>query len=159
MSHDRLNYVERMHAAGYRVTPQRQMILDAICAGCGHTSFEDILRRVQAQSPTLNRATLYRTLDFLCKLRLVVALELDGRTYYEIAGVAPHHHLVCRACGHMQALDNRLFDQLIEAVRSRQGFTVDMDHIALLGLCKQCSGEAREGARTRRRPPEKRRAK
>jgi Fur family ferric uptake transcriptional regulator len=157
MCHDRLNYVERMHAQGYRVTPQRQMILDAICAGCGHTTFEDILRRAQAQAPTLNRATLYRTLDFLCRLRLVVALEWDGQTYYEIAGESPHHHLVCRVCGQMQALDNRLLDQLIEAVRRQHRFAIDMDHVALLGLCEQCNPAAGSGTGARGRSRKTRR--
>ncbi len=149
MSHDRLNYVERMRAQGYRVTPQRQMILDVICEGGGHVPFDEILQRVQSRAPTLNRATVYRTLDFLCKLRLVVAIELSGQTYYEIAGEEPHHHLVCRACGRMQALDNNLLRGLIEGVRREHGFTVDMDHIALLGLCDACDPDVSSGSRVR----------
>ena len=153
MCHDQLDYASRIRASGFRMTPQRQMILDAICASGGHTTFDEILARVQARAPALNRATVYRTLDFLCDLRLVVALELDGQTRYEIAGATPHHHLVCRACGQVQALDDALLDSVKKAVKRRHHFKVDMDHIALLGLCEYCQHEeskssSHDGART-----------
>ncbi len=138
MSHDRLDYATRMRALGFRVTPQRQLILDAICAGHGHTTLEEIAARVRAKSPAINRATIYRTLDFLQMLHLVVALEWDGQTYYEIAGAEPHHHLICRECGRTEPLERALLDRLTRAVQRRQGFTVDMDHVTLSGVCARC---------------------
>ncbi len=56
MSHHQLDYVTSLRAQGFRVTPQRQTILDAVCAGDGHTSLPEIYARVQAVSPAINLA-------------------------------------------------------------------------------------------------------
>ena len=138
MTHQNVDYVALMHERGFRVTPQRQVILDAICEGGGHTTPEEIYRRVRAKAPAINRATVYRTLDFLCELRLVVAMRVGDQTYYEIAGERPHHHLVCRACGAMIALDNGLLEGFVASIDKKHRFYVDMDHVGLFGLCEDC---------------------
>ena len=140
MSHQNIDYVTLMHERGYRFTPQRQFILDAVCAGNGHTSVDEIFDRVHAKAPSLNRATVYRTLDFLRDMRLVVATEIDHQTLYEIAGETPHHHLVCRKCGSMQPLAHAAVMALFDQVDREQNFSVDMDHLTLLGLCQTCRG-------------------
>jgi len=146
MTHHDLDYASVMRDRGFRVTPQRQLILDAICESAGHTTPDKIYERVKAKAPAINRATVYRTLDFLSELRLIVAIRMGGQTYYEIAGETPHHHLICRNCGGMMQLDNALIDQLIEEVDEKYHFTIDMDHVGLFGLCEPCRrAEAERG--------------
>src|SRR5512140_287978 len=85
---------------GRRLTPQRKIILEIIRQAGEHLTIEQIYRLAQAQNPRLNLATVYRNLDVLCDLRLVVAADIGGGTWiYESAGEQPHHHLVCRTCG------------------------------------------------------------
>jgi Fur family ferric uptake transcriptional regulator len=115
------------------------LILDAICEGEEHTSFDEIFERVQAKAPGINQATLYRTLDFLCELGLVVSAEIDGRTVFEIAGDTPHHHLVCRRCGAAQELADYHFHQLRTHLLREHGFKADISHLAVTGLCSQCT--------------------
>jgi Fur family ferric uptake transcriptional regulator len=147
MSHTRWDYASLIRDRGFRVTPQRQLILDAICAAHGHTTFEEIFARVKAKSSAVNRATVYRALDFLCKLRLVVAADLgNGRTVYEIAGDRPHHHLVCRACGATHELPHDVVAGLFARVAREHRFHVDMDHVALFGLCEACRAQAQPAA-------------
>src|SRR5262245_9187430 len=100
MTHFDIDYVSIIHNAGHRVTPQRLLILDAVCEGGGHTTLGEIYARARVVDPSLDRSTLYRTLKFFVELGLVVAADMgDGETYYEIAKPHPHHHLVCRRCG------------------------------------------------------------
>ena len=145
MTHQHFDYATLMRERGFRVTPQRQLILDAICEGDGHTTPDEIYTRVHAKSPAVNRATVYRTLDFLCELRLVVALRVGGQTYYEIAGDAPHHHLVCRACGIMEDIGHDTLKTLFAKIDREQQFLVDMDHLALFGLCQRCRRQEERG--------------
>jgi Fur family ferric uptake transcriptional regulator len=152
MSHQQLDYRARMREGGFRVTPQRQLILDAICEGGGHTTLPEIYDRVQAKAPTISRATVYRTLDFFCRLGLVVAADIGcEHTVYEIAGVTRHHHLACRQCGQVEQLDPELIGALFAQIESEQGFKVDMDHIVLLGLCKQCLAASKKKTSAARR--------
>lgn len=138
MTHHRWDYAALLHERGFRVTPQRQLILDAVCAGAGHTTPEEIYERVRTTAPHVNRATVYRNLDFLCEMRLVVAAHIGGRMYYEIAGDAPHHHLICRRCDRVEQIGHEALKSVIARIEREHGFAVDMDHVALFGLCARC---------------------
>lgn len=143
MSHQRWDYAALMRERGFRVTLQRQMILDAICSGDGHTTPDEIYARVRVKTPHLNRATVYRNLDFLCEMRLVVAAQIGGHMVYEIAGDAPHHHLVCRNCDKVELISHATVKALFDKIEREQKFRVDMDHLALFGLCQKCRRKRR----------------
>jgi Fur family ferric uptake transcriptional regulator len=138
MSHDRSECAAQMRDLGFRVTPQRMLLLDAICEGNGHTTFDEIYERVKAKAPGINQATVYRALDFLCELRLVVSADIEGHTVYEIAGETPHHHLVCRGCGAVQDLADYNLQVLRDHLLMEHGFKADLDHLAINGLCAEC---------------------
>lgn len=142
MSHHQLDYVTFLRARGFRVTPQRQTILDAVCAGGGHTSLPEIYARVQAVSPAINLATVYRTLDFLQQAGLVVAADIGGQTVYEIAGPKPHHHLVCQRCGRVAEIAPDLVEDFFTTLSQAHAFEVDMHHLVLTGRCAQCRSSA-----------------
>ncbi len=140
MTHHLLNYAARLREHGLRLTPQREMILDAICASGGHTTFDEIYARLYARAPAINQATVYRAIKLFCELRLVVAADLgDGKTVYEIAPLTPHHHLVCRACGQVETIDQAALALLFAAFEREQRFTLDANHLVLFGYCHHCS--------------------
>jgi Fur family ferric uptake transcriptional regulator len=140
MTHHLLNYAARLREHGMRLTPQREMILDAICAGGGPTTFDEIYARLHAKAPAINQATVYRALKVFCDLEFVAAADLgDGKTVYEIAGVTPHHHLVCRACGHVETIGQATLASLCAAFEREQHFALDMHHLVLFGYCRHCS--------------------
>lgn len=139
MSHRLLNYAAQLRARGLRLTPQREMILDAICEAGGHTTFEEIYNRLRARAPAINRATLYRTLDLFRELGLVLTADIgDHCTRYEIAGVTPHHHLVCQRCGQVIRLDHTLMADLFARLEEAHQFKIGVNHIVLYGLCQRC---------------------
>ena len=67
MTHQTLDYANRIRERGFRLTPQRELVLEAVCDGNGHTSFDEIKKRVETKAPAINRSTIYRTLEFLQK--------------------------------------------------------------------------------------------
>jgi Fur family ferric uptake transcriptional regulator len=139
MSHNQSECAAQIRDQGFRVTPQRMLLLDAVCEANGHTTFDEVYERVKTKAPGINPATVYRTLDFLCDLRLVVSAEIDGKTVYEIAEETPHHHLVCRRCGSIQKLTDYHFHDLRAHLLAEHGFQADLDHVAITGLCAQCT--------------------
>ena len=111
MTHQQINYDKRIREQGYRLTPQRQIIMDALCAIGDHATVGQVYDHVHAATPSIDRATVYRTLHFFRDLRLVVATDIAGEMLYEVAGETPHHHLICRVCGSEQPLsDQHLHD-------------------------------------------------
>lgn len=138
MSHQALEYEAILRAAGHRVTQQRLIILDAVCAGHGHTTLGEIYARAHAVDSSLDRSTLYRTLKLFIELGLVVSAEVSGETYYEIARPRPHHHLVCRRCGREQEIEHAVMQRMFDQVYQEFGFRADTDHLVLFGVCADC---------------------
>ncbi len=137
MSHH-THLIECLRERGYRMTPQREMILEAFHTE-GHMTADEIYQTVHAKSPAVNLATVYRTLELLKELHLVSAIDVgQGCIQYELTGPAPHHHLVCEECGYRLELDPALFASLERQLCHRYGFQVNLDHLALFGLCPQC---------------------
>jgi Fur family ferric uptake transcriptional regulator len=140
MAQPAVDFAAQLHSQGYRLTTQRQLILEAVRQADDHVTPEEVYARVHRRNPAISRATIYRTLGFLCEQRLIHALHWGGQMYYEITADQPHHHLVCRACGGMEECEHDLLQVLFEAVDKKHRFTIDMDHVALFGLCQQCRG-------------------
>jgi Fe2+ or Zn2+ uptake regulation protein len=141
MSHIDRNYAQRIREGGYRLTPQRQIIMDALCEFGGHATVQELAERVRARAPAIDLATVYRTLRFFCDLRLVAAAQIGGDIVYEIAGEEPHHHLICRACGAEQTLTDYHLRSLVEHLLQEHGFYAEIDHLAISGLCQACYKE------------------
>src|SRR5258708_7301704 len=88
-----------LRASGYRVTPQRQLVLEAVTK-LNHASPEEICTEVQQTARGVNVSTIYRTLELLEQLGLVTHTHLGpGAPGYHIAGVAQHVHPAFRLCG------------------------------------------------------------
>lgn len=140
MTHETLFWENVLREAGYRVTRQRQVILDAVCAGAGHTSLGEVYARAHRADPALDRSTVYRALKLFVGVGIVVAADTgDGETLYEIRHHEPHHHLVCRECGSQQEIPGEALKGMIARVRREHGFEVATDHLVLFGVCAACS--------------------
>lgn len=139
MSHDMAAIAAQLHKGGYRMTPQRQLILDAVCRLGGHVTPDAVYDAVQTITPALNRATVYRTLNFLSEQGILntVLLE-DGRTGYELAGAEPHHHLVCRVCGGEEQISHEAVAVLFADIARHHQFSVKSRHLTLFGICHHC---------------------
>lgn len=130
---------QRLHELGYRLTPQRMMIVAAIESSNDHISAEEIYTQVKSRYPHMNPSTVYRTLELLNRLGLVTETDLgEGRVRYHSADKGRHHHLVCQKCGNIIDLDDTLLLPLKDALRERHGFEADLRHLAIFGQCSQC---------------------
>jgi len=130
---------QRLRELGYRLTPQRVMIVDAIENSDHHISAEEIYSQVIARYPHMNISTIYRTMDLLKKLGLVTETNLgEGRVRYHSAEKGHHHHLVCQKCGKIIDLDETLLFPLKSALRERHDFEADLRHLAIFGQCIHC---------------------
>ena len=125
---------------GYRLTPQRLMILSAIENSDDHISAEEIHAQVVAEYPHVNISTVYRTLELLTRLGLATETDLgEGRVRYHPGEKGQHHHLVCRDCGAIIDLDQSLLTPLKDALFREHRFIADLRHLAILGRCVNCS--------------------
>ena len=61
---------------GYRITPQREMIVQALAHQSSHMTAEEIFAVVRTQTQAVNLATIYRTLDMLVDQGLATRVDL-----------------------------------------------------------------------------------
>ena len=66
---------EQLRARGYRVTPQRQLVLEAV-AQLDHATPEEIGAQVQQTARGVNISTIYRTLELLEQIGMVTHTHL-----------------------------------------------------------------------------------
>ena len=131
---------DELSVQGYRLTPQRIMILSAIENSDHHISAEEIYAHIVVKYPNINISTVYRTLELLKRLNLVTETDLgEGRVRYHPADKGRHHHLVCRECGAIIDLDESLLIPLRRALVKEYKFTPELKHLAILGRCIKCS--------------------
>jgi Fe2+ or Zn2+ uptake regulation protein len=138
MTHHLLHWENVLKRAGHRVTRQREVILDAVCAAGGHTSFDDIYARTRRKDRSVDRSTVYRALHLFVELELVVEAKIDNETLYEVRKVKPHHHLVCRECGQEREVSDASIQALVDQVLTTHHFRIATDHLVLYGHCAAC---------------------
>jgi Fur family ferric uptake transcriptional regulator len=127
-----------LRARGYRLTPQRQLVLEAV-GELGHGTPEEISTAVRRTASGVNISTVYRTLELLEELGLVQHTHLGhGAPTYSVAGSDDHVHLVCRTCEAVDEVPAELVADVVERLAAERGFQVDVSHFALFGRCARC---------------------
>lgn len=132
-----------LRARGYRLTPQRQAILEEILGTHGHISPQDVARRVRSRMPAVNASTIYRTLTVLEDLGVVQHAHSDRGAEYHRVGEGDHVHLTCSNCGAEDDFSLEEADALRRLIRRHRGFDPDLRHYAISGLCAKCQRRRR----------------
>lgn len=129
---------DRLRERGYRLTPQRELILGAVNR-LGHATPDEVLAEVHTQSSAVNASTVYRTLEVLEELGLVRHAHLSDRapTYHSVGG-HEHFHVVCRNCGRVVSVDPETVQPFVDRLRTEHGFVADVGHLTVFGQCEEC---------------------
>jgi Fur family ferric uptake transcriptional regulator len=127
---------------GYRITPQREMIVEAVAHAGGHVTAEEVYDQVKERTRYINLATVYRTLDLLVEKGMASRADLwDGRVVYATMHHGPHIHLICRGCGGIFLADHDLLESLGVQLSSKYNFSADLQHLSIAGLCANCQSK------------------
>jgi Fur family ferric uptake transcriptional regulator len=128
----------RLRERGYRLTPQRELILEAVNT-LGHATPDEVLAEVRRHSSAVNASTIYRTLEVLEELGLVRHAHLSDRapTYHSVTG-HEHFHLVCRNCQQVVSVEPTVAAPLTARLRDDFGFQADVGHLTIFGRCTTC---------------------
>lgn len=132
-------YIDTLHSRGFRITPQREMIIEAIAHGGHHINAEEVFAHIQKHTRSVNIATVYRTLDLLVEQGLASRIDLgEGKVIYATYQHGPHIHLVCRQCGQVTDANQDMLSDLNHRLQLDYRFAADLQHISVLGLCSDC---------------------
>jgi Fur family ferric uptake transcriptional regulator len=128
---------------GYRLTPQRNLIWEVLRDAGRHMTAEEVAAEVRRSLPDVNVSTVYRTLELLVSLNLVVETRLEGTAcYYEVSPEPSHHHFVCVQCGAVGHFSDELLAPVHQELRQGQSFAVSQIQVTAFGLCRECQAVA-----------------
>ncbi|MGD9961723.1 Fur family transcriptional regulator [Nocardioides sp.] len=129
---------DRLRGSGYRLTPQRELILRAV-QRLSHATPDEVLAEVRRESAAVNLSTIYRTLEVLEELGLIRHAHLSDRapTYHSATG-EDHFHVVCRNCGRVTSVDPEVASEFVARLGAEHGFVPDLGHLAVFGACVDC---------------------
>ncbi len=134
----------RLIEAGHRVTAPRKAVLVHIATQGNTFTTADLIEAFRS-TPSVGRATIFRTLDLLVDLNLLerVHLEASGASGYAyvLCGLADthHHHTVCTGCGEVSNLEGCFLDaKRLRGLSAPGSFRVDDHHLELYGVCAKC---------------------
>jgi Fur family ferric uptake transcriptional regulator len=143
MTAEDADWRELLREKGYRLTPQRELVLAAVNE-LSHATPEQVCAHVQRVASGINISTIYRTLELLEELGLVRHAHLGhGAPSYHPAGHYEHLHLVCRDCGSVSQVGIEIAAELTGRVHTETGFEVDLEHFAIYGRCGRCAAGQR----------------
>ena len=138
---------EKLSERGYKMTPQRKEILKIFVENSAgqHMSAEDVYEILQREGSETGLATVYRALDLLSELGILVQIDFgDGCARYELNTADPnvhhHHHLICRKCGKVIEFEEDLLDDLENDIAKKSGFQILNHEVKFFGYCKDCRG-------------------
>ena len=130
---------ERLHEHGLRWTPQRRTLIEVLAGTDGHVTGAELVERCRAVDPATIPSTVYRTLDALEEIGFVShSHTADGREQFHVLPVVEHGHLECRRCHASWEIPADEAAELVAALERSRGFSVDLSHLSILGLCASC---------------------
>lgn len=142
----------RFRGCGYRVTTARETVLDVLSKTSRHLSAEEIYLQVRKVYPGSGLATVYRTLELLTQMGLILKFDFgDGRARYEMVrgteqGSTHHHHLICLKCKRIINYSDFLEEEVSflkkieKSLSEKYRFKIKKHILQFYGLCEKCSG-------------------
>ena len=139
-----MDVAQKVRDSGRRMTVQRRLVLESLERARHHTTAEEIAARIRRQHPQIDPSTVYRNLEALEELGYVTHTHFEDRvTRWHRADAERHGHLVCRSCGAESEVPMSLLEPLARRLRAEHGFTADLAHSAVVGICRDCAAVSR----------------
>lgn len=130
---------DELRERGLRLTPQRELVLAAVRA-LGHATPEEIAQHIHQTHPSINLSTVYRNLETLENVGLVLHTHLGhGGATYHTAEEVNHLHLVCGKCGSVGEAPIETAAPFVNTLSDDYGFKTDVTHFAIYGKCASCA--------------------
>ena len=126
--------------AGYRVTKPRQAVCRVLLETPTPLSIEEIHAKLATR--TINRVSIYRTVQLFCDLGVVRRLQFhEGFARYELADTfgSHHHHFVCDRCGRVEDIHTCPLAATEQAIVRHTHSRITSHSLEFYGLCGVCA--------------------
>ena len=141
---DRQQMAQLLCSHGVRPTQQRLAVYEYLLGHPIHPSVDTVYEAVSVDQPTFSRTTVYNSLHALVQAGLVRELPLCSEERRYDAGLTPHAHFRCVACGCIKDVplaQDTVTSLLPDGGETLAGCMVQGQEHSLSGLCAACSAD------------------
>ena len=132
-------FIQILKDSGVSVTKVRQAIFMAL------SEADKPLKngQVAALVPSVDRASVYRTLELFAQLGITTTTIRGWTPFTELAEPFKqhHHHIICEQCGKVVEIENDTLEDVLNIVAGRHDFSLKKHIVELTGLCKDCQSK------------------
>ena len=132
----------QLASRGIRMTLQRRAILSVIETANKHLNAMQILRKARRLDDSVDRSTVYRTVELLKRHGMIDELDLmhmEGEQhYYERKTGRDHIHMACLRCGKIIEFESDIFESLKQQLERECRFSIVVARLEIGGYCAAC---------------------
>jgi Fur family ferric uptake transcriptional regulator len=129
-----MNTLEKRCAeAGLKMTEQRKTILKVLDESADHPSVEILYERAKALDPSISMATVYRTMNMLDEIGLVVRHEFKENFARYETNTGHHHHLIDIETGEVIEFENEEIEEQKRQICRALGYDLVECRLELYG--------------------------
>jgi Fur family ferric uptake transcriptional regulator len=125
----------------YRMTRQREVILEEIRRAKVHPSADEVYEMVRKRLPRISLGTVYRNLDILSELGEIQKLELGGDIKRFDWDPKKHYHVRCLQCGRVDNAPIAPLREIEDELYGTTVYTIIGHRLEFEGLCPRCTRE------------------
>jgi Fur family ferric uptake transcriptional regulator len=120
------------------LTKPRKAVFNLLLGG-EPQSMQVLVKRAEG---TVDRATVYRTIELFEELGIVHRLNIGWKYKIELSDIflGHHHHFHCSNCGKTFTLSaNPMLETMIDTTLSKEGYSPRSHNLEISGLCPACT--------------------
>jgi len=127
------NLEQRCADAGLKMTGQRKTILKVLDEAVDHPSVEDVYERAKSVDSSISMATVYRTLNLLNELDLVIKHDFKENFARYDLNTDHHHHLIDIESGEVIEFQNAEIEKMKADIAKKLGYDLVECRLELYG--------------------------
>ena len=132
---------------GFKVTPQRTLLLQVLAGQTAYLDAEEIYQLAHDQDASISLATVYRTLNLFADLDIIEHRYVEPdhrREVFRLSEGPEQHYLTCIRCGSRTLIHADLLNRMVSELVRRKGVSVTSACACFTGYCPACTEELRK---------------
>lgn len=122
----------------YRMTNQRQVILEEIQKVNTHPTADEVYEIVRKRLPRISLGTVYRNLEILSTCGLIQKIgPLSNQMRFD-GSTKKHYHIRCIHCGGVEDAPIDQTENLENAIREKSNYSIIDHKLEFIGICPKC---------------------
>lgn len=128
----------------YRMTRQRQVILEELRKANSHLTADDVYQMVRRRLPRISLGTVYRNLEVLSESGVIRKMEIGSAQKLFDGKAEAHYHVRCIRCKRVDDVSGDLSSTIDDVFRDVSDYEITGHQLLLTGLCPDCKSHREE---------------